>query len=316
MNQKRLNRYSKWDERRSTVVYGLRSVAFNSLNMLTLGVEYGTWARETKSTSVDQASQRDRQRGDKTDGSEVVTVSAAEGTQVLPDKRSHSSSFTQRPGTDFQSACVQPANEAGQGRFGSAMNLPDMIKIHEEYKVHVSEIFQPWRSSLNMLTLGVEYGTWARETKSTSVDQASQRDRQRGEETDGSEVVTVSAAEGTQVLPDKRSHSSSFTQRPGTDFQSACVQPANEAGQGRFGSAMNLPDMIKIHEEYKVHNGSLRRRPTNPLWRRRSGRRWERGKPAGRPPSRAKDVQAVDGSKGQDYGSLQPHPRQTKLFFG
>ncbi|MGH0135456.1 UNVERIFIED_CONTAM: hypothetical protein FKN15_036048 [Acipenser sinensis] len=148
MNQKRLNRYSKWDERRSTVVYGLRSVAFNSLNMLTLGVEYGTWARGAKSTSVGQACQRDRQRGEQTDGSEVVTVSAAERTQGLPDKRPHSRSFTQRPGTDFQSACVQPANEAGQGRFGSAMNLPDMIKIHEEYNVHVSEIFQPWSSRM------------------------------------------------------------------------------------------------------------------------------------------------------------------------
>ncbi|MGH0190349.1 UNVERIFIED_CONTAM: hypothetical protein FKN15_045285 [Acipenser sinensis] len=113
--------------------------------MLTLGVEYGTWARGAKSTSVGQACQRDRQRGEQTDGSEVVTVSAAERTQGLPDKRPHSRSFTQRPGTDFQSSCVQPANEAGQGRFGSAINLPDMIKIHEEYKVHVSEIFQPWR---------------------------------------------------------------------------------------------------------------------------------------------------------------------------
>ncbi|XP_019909067.2 voltage-dependent N-type calcium channel subunit alpha-1B isoform X2 [Esox lucius] len=41
--------YSKWVERRSTVVYAMRSATFGTWRMLTLGAEYSSWARSPES---------------------------------------------------------------------------------------------------------------------------------------------------------------------------------------------------------------------------------------------------------------------------
>ncbi|KAM6984832.1 uncharacterized protein FYW47_018537 [Aplochiton taeniatus] len=50
---------SKWAERRSTVVYAMRSTTFSTWRMLTLGAEYGTWAQSPEGLFQSQAVVRD-----------------------------------------------------------------------------------------------------------------------------------------------------------------------------------------------------------------------------------------------------------------
>ncbi|XP_048875915.1 probable voltage-dependent N-type calcium channel subunit alpha-1B isoform X1 [Brienomyrus brachyistius] len=46
--------YSKWAERRSTLVYALRSATFSSWRMLTLGVEYNSWSQSPAAPGREQ----------------------------------------------------------------------------------------------------------------------------------------------------------------------------------------------------------------------------------------------------------------------
>ncbi|XP_052381584.1 voltage-dependent N-type calcium channel subunit alpha-1B-like isoform X1 [Oncorhynchus keta] len=53
--ERRAPNYSKWAERRSTVVYAMRSATFGSWRMLTLGTEYSSWAQSPESLRQRQA---------------------------------------------------------------------------------------------------------------------------------------------------------------------------------------------------------------------------------------------------------------------
>ncbi|KAF7696757.1 hypothetical protein HF521_005175 [Silurus meridionalis] len=103
-----LRSHSKWLERKSAVVYALRSVTLRTWRMLTLGVEYSSWAHTTELS--------DRQRKRRVEVADVLhTATLPEPAQICEDVQSlaKSSSYDtiidlERPdnvkGTDIISA--------------------------------------------------------------------------------------------------------------------------------------------------------------------------------------------------------------------
>ncbi|KAG9337339.1 hypothetical protein JZ751_028907 [Albula glossodonta] len=103
--------YSKWAERRSTVVYAIRSATFGSWKMLTLGAEYSSWSSSPSSPDKEKPPRCD----------------IAEGT------------------VDWQVQEAEPLTLVQEQDFAAELGSPrSLADVHEAYKQDIGDISKLW----------------------------------------------------------------------------------------------------------------------------------------------------------------------------
>ncbi|KAG7476843.1 hypothetical protein MATL_G00087120 [Megalops atlanticus] len=136
--------YSKWAERRCTVVYALRSATFTTWKMLTLGAEYNSWSHSPG------ASVRPR-RGAVADAFDANELAMAEE----PDWRE------QEEAPHHYHSVLRLAEAAELSRHvcvpGGTDRPRSIVDVHETFKEDISDASMPW--SIRMARFGDDLPT-------------------------------------------------------------------------------------------------------------------------------------------------------------